>query len=152
MTEKAKIKIRNNSNGVYALIGVIFRWCKQRKCKHDWRDKAFGTMEHDYATTNERRCIKCKKIMFNFKNKLDMKNKTSINGKARYFLYALLAAVAFGCSTSDAKENQLPERQKTRIVIIEQQVKNSKRFSIVSVDGVEFFVTDNATVRLGNYN
>ena len=77
-----------------------------------------------------------------------MKNKNLITGKARYFLYALLVAVAFGCSTLDAKENQLPERQKTRIVIIEQQVRNSQRFSIVSVDGVEFFVTDNATVRL----
>jgi hypothetical protein len=152
MTEKAKIKIRNNSNGFYALLGVIFRWCKQCKCEHDWRNKAFGTMEHDYATTNERRCIKCKKIELNFKNKLDMKNKTSINGKAGYFLYALLVAAAFGCSTLDAKENQLPKRQKTRIVIIEQQGRNTQKFSIVSVDGVEFFVTDNATVRLGNCN
>jgi hypothetical protein len=78
-----------------------------------------------------------------------MKNKNLIKGKARYFLYALLVAAAFGCSTSNAKENQLPE---TRIVIIEQRVSNSQRFSIISVDGVEFFVTDNATVRLSNCN
>ena len=34
-----------------------------------------------------------KEIMFNFKNKFDMKNKSSITRKVRYFLYALLAAV-----------------------------------------------------------
>jgi len=34
-----------------------------------------------------------KEIMFNFKNKFDMKNKSSITRKARYFLYALLAVV-----------------------------------------------------------
>ena len=35
-----------------------------------------------------------KEIMFNFKNKFDMKNKSSITRKARYFLYTLLVAVA----------------------------------------------------------
>ena len=47
------------------LLGVVFRWYKQRKCIHDWRNKGFGTMEHNYASTTERRCVKCKKIEFN---------------------------------------------------------------------------------------
>ena len=34
-----------------------------------------------------------KEMKFNFKNKFDMKNKSSITTKARYFLYTLLAAV-----------------------------------------------------------
>lgn len=42
-----------------------------------------------------------KEIMFNFKNKFDMKNKSSITRKARYFLYALLASfLLFGYPTA----------------------------------------------------
>ena len=57
-------RIHNNSNVFYTLLGVVFRWYKQRRCTHDWRNKEFGIMEHDYASTTEKRCVKCKKTEF----------------------------------------------------------------------------------------
>ena len=57
-------KIHDNSNIFYLLLSVIFRLYKQYTCKHDWRGKGSGTMEHTYAETIERRCVKCKKIEF----------------------------------------------------------------------------------------
>ena len=57
-------KIHDNSNMFYTLVSVVFRWYTQLNCEHDWRQKGFGTMEHDFASTNEIRCAKCKKIKF----------------------------------------------------------------------------------------
>jgi hypothetical protein len=54
-------KIHNNSNIFYTLLSIILRWYKQHRCTHDWRNKASGTIEHAYARTVERRCVKCKK-------------------------------------------------------------------------------------------
>jgi len=59
-------KIHNNSNIFYLLLSIIFRWYKQTTCNHKWVQKGFGIMEHDYAITNERRCVKCKKIEFKY--------------------------------------------------------------------------------------
>lgn len=57
-------KIHNNSNIFYTLLSVVFQRDKQYKCSHEWRKKGFGTMEHDYARTTEKRCVKCKKTEF----------------------------------------------------------------------------------------
>ena len=49
-----------------------------------------------------------KEIMFNFKNIFDMKNKSSITRKARYFLYTLLATVLFtSCDYVVTKESDV---------------------------------------------
>ena len=49
-----------------------------------------------------------KEIMFNYNNKFDMKNKSSITRKAKYFLYTLLATVIFtSCDYGVAKESDL---------------------------------------------
>lgn len=59
-------KIHDNRNVFYTLLSVVFRYYKQRKCIHDWKNKGFGTIEHNYVSTTGRRCVKCKKIEYKY--------------------------------------------------------------------------------------
>lgn len=74
-------------------------------------------------------------------------DKKTILKNIRYILYILIILLSFSCST-EIKESKREHQE--RIIIIEQRVKNSQRFSIIKVDGIEYLVTDNVTIRLDN--
>lgn len=47
----------------------LLKIIKQLFCDHKWLVKGFGTMDTPWFSSQERRCPKCKKIEYKFKQK-----------------------------------------------------------------------------------
>lgn len=69
-------------------------------------------------------------------------NQNLICDVMKYLILISLLFVVFGCKTEPK------ERPIDRIVIVEQKIQNSERFTIIRVDGVEYIAYGNSLVRI----